>query len=226
MLVNVIIVAAGKGLRLKSQIPKQFLPLSGKPILAHTLAIFEQHPAVEEIVIVGAQDWLFYLSSDIVEKYRFDKVRKIVAGGKERQHSVQAGLEALENKKRPVLIHDGVRPFVSAVLIDRVLASLQGADACIPAIASADTIKEVDGDWVRRTLPRASLRRVQTPQVFHTETLLDALSAANRNGDFVTDEATLIEKKGGKVRWVEGEIQNMKITTDFDLKVAHLILGE
>lgn len=223
---NVIVVAAGKGSRLQSQVPKQFLSLAGKPILAHTLTVFEQHPAVEEIVIVGAQDWLFYLQSDIVEKYRFGKVRKIVAGGEERQHSVQAGLEALESMAAPVLIHDGVRPFVPPELLDRVIANLHDADACIPAIPSTDTIKEVEGEWIRKTLARESLRRAQTPQAFQPKSLLQALAEANRTGRLVTDEATLIEMAGGKVRWVEGDPHNMKITTEFDLKVAHLIIGK
>ena len=223
---DAIVVAAGKGARLKSDLPKQFLPLADKPILAHTLSVFEQHRDIENIVIVGAQDWLFYLSSEIVDKYEIAKVRKIVAGGAERQHSVQAGLASLEAAGRPVVIHDGVRPFVTAQLISRVIEGLVDADACIPVLPCTDTIKEVDGDWVKRTIPRAALRTVQTPQAFQRQMLAEALAAANRKGHFVTDEATLIESAGGKVRWVPGEAENIKITTEIDLKIAHVLAGK
>lgn len=226
MQADVVVVAAGKGRRLQSQFPKQFLPLAGKPILAHTLTVFDQHPRIENVIIVGAEDWLFYISTDVVEKFGIQKVKKIVAGGEERQQSVQAGVVALESKKKAVLVHDGVRPFVSIALIDRVLDGLPGADACIPALPSADTIKEIDGEWIKKTIARERLRCVQTPQAFLPEKLRGALQHAEQKSLYATDEAALIEHLRGKVRWVEGEPFNIKITTEFDLKMANLIMGE
>lgn len=226
MQADVIVVAAGKGRRLQRRIPKQFLRLSEKPILAHTLNVFDQHPRIEKVLIVGAEDWLFHISTEVVEKFGIRKVDNIVAGGDERQQSVLAGIAALDGKQKAVLIHDGVRPFVSMALIDRVLDGLPGADACIPALPSADTIKEIDGEWIKRTIPRDRLRCVQTPQAFLPEKLHEALQYAEQKSLHATDEAVLVEHIHGKVRWVEGDPGNIKITTAFDLKMANLILGE
>ena len=226
MKADVVVVAAGKGRRLHSQIPKQFVLLAGKPILAHTLTIFDQHPRVADIIIVGAAGWLLHISSDIVEKFNFRKVNRIIPGGEERKDSVIAGIAALKSDRRPVLIHDGVRPFVTAKLIERLLNGLEGADACIPVLPCVDTIKEIDGEWVKRTIHRERMRRVQTPQAFHLARLREALQFAEQEPGPVTDEATLIERAHGNVRCVDGELENIKITTDFDLKVANLILCE
>lgn len=226
MQADVVVVAAGKGRRLESRIPKQFLLLAGKPVLAHTLAIFNQHPRVAKIIIVGATDWLFHISTDIVKKFNLCKVNRIIPGGEERKDSVVAGIAALQSDQRPVLIHDGVRPFVTAEMIDRILDGLGGADACIPVLPCVDTIKEINGEWITKTIPRANLRCVQTPQAFQLTKLRKALLLAEQESGLVTDEAMLIERVRGKIRCVEGELENIKITTEFDLKVANLILSE
>ncbi len=221
-----IIVAAGRGSRFGSDMPKQFLELGGKPILAHAAAAFEAHPAIESVVIVGAEDWLFYIAEDIVGKYGLTKVQKIVSGGKERQDSVAAGLAALEKTDTPVLIHDGARPLVPAAVIDRVLAGMSGADACIPAVPLHDTIKQVRGREVLKTIDRDSLRAVQTPQGFWPRSLTELMRKAQEDALLVTDEAGLTEHYGGRVHWVDGDPANLKITTTFDLKIAQLILEE
>ncbi|MFQ5628239.1 MAG: 2-C-methyl-D-erythritol 4-phosphate cytidylyltransferase [bacterium] len=226
MQADVVVVAAGQGRRLQKQIPKQFFPLAGKPILAHTLKIFEQHPRVEDIIIVGATDWLFHISTEIVDKFGFEKVNRVIAGGAERQYSVAKGIAALESGQRPVLIHDGVRPFVRAGLIDRILDGFEDADACIPILPCVDTIKEIEGGWIKKTIPRANLRRVQTPQAFKLDKLREAFQLAERKSRIATDDAALVEEIQGKIRWVEGEQDNIKITTAFDLKIANLILDE
>ncbi len=226
MKAQAIIVAAGRGSRFGSDMPKQFLELKGKPILAHAVAAFEAHADIESVIIVGAEDWLFYIAEDIVGKYGLTKVQKIIPGGKERQDSVEAGLTALDDTSLPVLIHDGARPLVSAGVIDRVLAGMAEADACIPAVPLHDTIKRVQGREVVQTIDRETLRAVQTPQGFWPEALAGLLQQARTEALHVTDEASLTEHYGGRVHWVEGDPANLKITTTFDLKIAHLILEE
>ena len=223
---NAVIVAAGKGLRLGNRIPKQFLALAEKPILARSLEAFDQHPQIAEIVVVGAADWLVYIEEQIIAPHGFRKVSRVVRGGKERQDSVAEGVLALPQSALPVLVHDAARPFVSAAVISRVIAGLPDADACIPTVPVADTIKEVKQGWVVRTLARDRLRKVQTPQGFWPQPLLQTLEKAKEKGLCATDEAYLIEHFGGRVSCVDGDPGNIKVTTEWDLKFAEWMLEE
>jgi len=222
---DVVVVAAGKGSRFGEKTPKQFQVLENKPILAHSLLLFEQHPGINSIIIVGAADWLFFIAQDIVDAFGISKVRQVVSGGKERTDSVSKGLAALDaSSGRPVLIHDAARPLLKSEIIDRVLAGLQGVDACIPTVPCTDTVKEVVGNFIENTIPRANLRFAQTPQGFCLPVLLHALKQQVASEDAVTDEAMLVEKHGGHVRWVDGSLENIKITSRLDLDIAELIL--
>lgn len=223
---NAVVVAAGRGTRFGDKLPKQFHPMAGKPLLAHALVPLNAHPRIENIIIVGAEEWLAYIAAEIIEPFGFQKITRIVAGGKERQDSVLAGVQALERPALPVVIHDAARPLVTAELIDRVLDGLQGADACVPGIPSPDTVKQIEASWVQYTLDREKLRLIQTPQAFRAGALLQALQQITAGEQVVTDEATLIERMGGRVRVVEGDRQNFKITTALDFQLAEYIIKE
>ncbi len=224
MVLAAIIVAAGKGQRFGQDIPKQFLDLAGKPVLAHAISAFENHAKIDRIVIVGAPDRLVYIAEEIVDRFHFGKVERIVGGGAERKDSVLAGIEALEMQSGPVLIHDGARPLVAAPVIERVISLLAAEKAVVPAVSVADTIKEIENGRVLQTPDRSRLRAIQTPQGFQIETLKPLLQRGNSRQ--VTDEAMLLEKNGIPVAVVEGDRCNLKMTTALDLKVAELILKE
>jgi 2-C-methyl-D-erythritol 4-phosphate cytidylyltransferase len=222
-----IIVAAGQGTRFGSEMPKQFLLLHDRPILAHTLQRFENAEAIAQVVIVAAQAWQGYISREIVERFQFKKCREIVAGGERRQDSVLAGVQALKlTSTSIVVVHDAVRPLFSHALLERVLAGCENFDGCIPALALRDTVKQISGQEVTATIPRESLRLAQTPQAFRSKALQRAFSLAEKEQTLGTDEAALVEKSGGRICWVEGEETNLKITTPSDLKIAEAFLQQ
>jgi 2-C-methyl-D-erythritol 4-phosphate cytidylyltransferase len=218
-----IVAAAGQGTRLGGDVPKQFLQLNGRPLLAYSLLTAERLRAVDRVVIVMMPEWKSYIEHQIIESFGIRKVSAIVAGGQERQDSVAAGLAALPPVHELVAVHDAARPFFSPQLFERVVAGCEHAEACIPAIAPRDTIKQVTENVVVRTLPRETLRLAQTPQVFRRDALLNAFQHAKQHGLSGTDEAALIEAAGGTVAWVDGEESNLKITTSLDLEIAKII---
>lgn len=222
-----IVVAAGQGTRFGSEMPKQFLLLRDRPVLAHTLQRFETATAITEVVLVAAQTWSDYLKREIVERFQFKKCRAIVAGGERRQDSVSAGLQALKlTASSLVVVHDAVRPLFSHALLEKVLAGCEKFDGCIPALALRDTVKQISGEEVKATIARESLRLAQTPQAFRSKALLQAFARAEREQFLGTDEAALVEHDGGRIAWVEGEETNLKITMPGDLKIAELFLRE
>lgn len=225
-MIATIVVAAGQGRRFGGEIPKQFLPLRDRPLLAYSLLSFDRHPRVDEIVLVTNLQWLSRIQQEIIAPFEIRKVSAIVAGGKERQDSVAAGFRAITGSCQLVAVHDAVRPLFSAQLFERTIAGCQHADGCIPACAPRDTVKEVDHETVVRTLPRHSLRLVQTPQVFRRDALKHAFQYAYEHGLTGTDEAALLEAAGATVVWVEGEERNLKITAPLDLRVAELFYQE
>lgn len=217
MNVTAIIVAAGEGKRFGSA--KQFALLKGKPVLDRALEAFESHMKVKEIILVVREDWLR-------DKYmrRYKKLTAVVRGGKRRQDSVMAGFRQVESKKTDiVLVHDGVRPLVGKGLITRVIEAAAQKKAAVPAIPVEDTVKRVEGDRVLCTLERKSLYRIQTPQGFSYATLERALREAEEENFYGTDEASLVERMGGDVYIVEGEAQNVKITSPADIPVAEAL---
>jgi 2-C-methyl-D-erythritol 4-phosphate cytidylyltransferase/2-C-methyl-D-erythritol 2,4-cyclodiphosphate synthase len=218
MIVGAVIVAAGRGVRLGGEIPKQLLTIAGRSLLQHSVRAFDAHPAVSALVVVLPEEWL---SRAEVLVGPTTGVVRAVAGGARRQDSVRAGVQALPDGVEVVLVHDAARPFVTASVIERVLAGVEEAGAAVPAIQSRDTVKrrEVGTGRVAETLPREEIWMAQTPQGFRRDVLGAAFEEGERGGE-ATDEAMLVERAGLPVAIVEGDSRNVKITTADDLALA------
>lgn len=224
-IVSVIIVAAGRGTRLKLPVPKQFYKLNGKPVLAHTLQAFEDCPSVDEIILVTAEDELAECKKMLIP-YRFRKIKKLVAGGSTRQASVYHGVLALNPSTDLVLVHDGVRPLVSRQNILDTIQSASKNPCCVLAVRVKDTIKRCADDLtVIDTPPRDALWAVQTPQGFPYPVLREVHQKAQEQGYTGTDDAMLAERFGYPTVIVPGSYENIKITTADDLALAELLLG-
>lgn len=220
-----IIVAGGSGKRMLHDRPKQYVPLAGIPILARTLITFEETPSVDRIVLVVPGDDREYVRDEIVVRYQILKAQQIRAGGETRQDSVREGLGAVGNGDDIILIHDGVRPFVTQGLIDLSIREAARSGAVVPVIPSPDTVKMIDRDGVVRDTPdRATLRCAQTPQAFRREIILEAFESACREGFQGTDDASLVERIGVPVRTIPGLPYNIKITTPEDLVLGEFLL--
>lgn len=225
MKVTVLIPAAGSGTRMGNSAKKQFLLLGGRPILSHTLSRFEGIPEVEEVIPIVPEDEMEDCIERCVDGQGLHKVRRVVPGGKQRQDSVYNGLKALDPGIEFVMVHDGVRPFVTPELVSTLIHSLDGCDGAILAVPAKDTLKEVGaGGMVKKTIDRDSCFMVQTPQIFRRSVLMKAFEKAYAEGHFATDEASLVERSGGKVRVVTGSYVNIKITTPEDMILAEAIL--
>ncbi|MNW32335.1 2-C-methyl-D-erythritol 4-phosphate cytidylyltransferase [compost metagenome] len=219
--IGVIVVAAGRGTRMGTKESKQYLKLQDKPIVILTLEVFERHPLISEIVLVtGEQDvdrcavW--------VREYGITKCVKVIPGGAERQHSVHRGL--LHISTPWILVHDGVRPFVTESQVTSCYEAAVKHGASILAVPVKDTVKQVDGEgWVTATPDRRSLWAIQTPQAFRRSDLLMAHEQAEQEGFIGTDDSMLVERLGVPVLVVEGSYSNIKITTPEDLDYAEWI---
>ncbi len=219
-----LIVAGGKGLRMGGDVPKQYLPIRGVPLLAWTIAAYHRSDLIDEIVLVVPEADLGFVAEAVVDMYRFDRVRRIVAGGIARQDSVAAGLQCVEGDDDVVLVHDGVRPFVSEDTIRRAAECAREKGAALVAVPVTDTIKRVDDRrQVVETVPRESLWAAQTPQAFHVAILRQAMERAQQDGFEGTDEASLVERLGVKVPISHGDGENIKVTTPADLARAETI---
>jgi len=217
-----VIVAAGSASRMGG-IDKVMAPLGGEPMILRTVRAFEDCEAVKEIVIVTRED----LMGPIAELCSgFTKIRSVVQGGSSRQESVKLGLLAFSKEVRLAAVHDGARPLVSGELIDRVIRAAHSYGAAAPAIPVKDTIKVFEGGFIAATPDRSTLRAVQTPQVMDRDLLLGALEKAEQEGIALTDDCSAVEHIGMRVRLVEGEERNLKVTTPLDLKIAELLLEE
>lgn len=217
-----VIVAAGSASRMGG-IDKVMAPLGGEPMILRTVRAFEDCEAVKEIVIVTRED----LMGPIAELCSgFTKIRSVVQGGSSRQESVKLGLLALSKEVRLAAVHDGARPLVSGELIDKVIRAAHSYGAAAPAIPVKDTIKIFEGGFIAATPDRSTLRAVQTPQVMDRDLLLGALEKAEQEGTALTDDCSAVEHIGMRVRLVEGEERNLKVTTPLDLKIAELLLEE
>ena len=225
--VAAIIPAAGIGSRMGLLAPNQFFELEGTPILIHTLQVFQQTDAVGYIVVVVPQESCSQVA-ELVQKYGLAKVFKVVAGGKHRQDSVLAGLEALPQGIELVLVHDGVRPFVPVSVIEECINKAEEDGAAMVAIPVKDTLKAVSPDGeIEHTIDRSGVWQAQTPQAARVSLLRKALAEAAKHKDFIaTDEAALLELIGIPVKVVEGSEKNIKITRPEDLFLAKSILME
>lgn len=219
--VAAIIVAAGRGSRMGSKLPKQYMSIAGKTILDTTLYKFEKSNEIDEIILIVNKDDMDYVKTEIAINY--EKVTKVKAGGSTRTESVFEGIKAVGDDCGIVLIHDGVRPFVSYNLISNCVEGAYDFKACIPVTDIVDTIKEVSEDGiVNTTLNRAVLKAVQTPQAFDYELLRDCYIRAMTEDTIFTDDASIAEYYGHKVKTIEGLPKNMKITTPLDLRIAEI----
>lgn len=217
-----VIVAAGSASRMGG-IDKVMAPLGGEPMILRTVRAFEDCETVKEIVIVTRED----LMGPIAELCSgFTKIRSVVQGGSSRQESVKLGLLALSKEVRLAAVHDGARPLVSGELIDKVIRAAHSYGAAAPAIPVKDTIKVFEGGFIAATPDRSTLRAVQTPQVMDRDLLLGTLEKAEQEGTALTDDCSAVEHIGMRVRLVEGEERNLKVTTPLDLKIAELLLEE
>jgi 2-C-methyl-D-erythritol 4-phosphate cytidylyltransferase len=226
MNVSVLIPAAGSGRRMGTHLSKQYLEVAGRPILAHTISLFQTHTNIDHVYVIASPDAVDYCRREVVERFRFDKVRAIVAGGEDRQSSVRLGLRACAASDDDlILVHDGVRPLVTSACIDRLLPVAARVGACVCAVPVKDTIKEVLAGLVQGTPDRERLWQIQTPQGFRAGLLRQAHEEALRAGYFATDDAALVERLGQAVAVVEGDDRNIKITTATDLLVASALMA-
>jgi 2-C-methyl-D-erythritol 4-phosphate cytidylyltransferase len=221
MSVSAIIVAGGKGIRMGAATRKQYLLLAGKPIVCHTLEVFDACPCIEEIYLVVPPDDLDTCFEKWVSSLSLHKRIHLVAGGLERQNSVYLGIQAVSGQRcEIVVIHDAVRPFVSTRIIEDCVEEARVSGACIVGMPAMETAKLVNGDQVERTLDRNSIWMAQTPQAFNLDLIRTAHESANLEGFMGTDDAMLIERLGHKIRIIPGSRLNMKITTPEDLALA------
>ena len=221
----VIIVAGGKGLRMGSDIPKQFLPIGGKPVLMRTLERFREYDTDLQIILVLPEAQQAYWHQ-LCEEYHFDVAYTLANGGQTRFHSVQNGLAKVPDDAKGVVgVHDGVRPFPSIEVIRNCYETARTAKAVIPVIPVVETVRQLFSNGRQkesRTVPRDEYRLVQTPQTFD----IQLLKAANRQpyNDGFTDDASVVESYGHQITLVEGNRENIKITTPYDLKIAEVLV--
>ena len=224
MIVTAIVPAAGAGVRFGGAVKKQFIALNGLPILSHTLRALAASRALASIIVVvppGEE----LRGREALELAGIDLETEVVPGGQARQDSVYIGLQRAKAETDLVLIHDGVRPFVSREVVLATVEAAKEWGAAIAAVPVIDTIKRVDTDgFVVETLQREQLWSVQTPQVFRYALLMQAHRAIREGGIVATDDAALVERIGGMVKVVRGSYENLKITSEEDLPLAGLIL--
>ncbi len=223
-MIGAVIVAGGSGIRMGAPVKKQYLHLGGRPLLCHTLMAFDRRADLDQIVLVIPEGDVNACQTTILGTLSLDHDIRLVAGGRRRQESVLNGLRSLGDADGVVMIHDGVRPFVSSALISRCLAGVQATGACIPALPVTDTLKEVDASGcILGTLDRKTVRLAQTPQTFAIELIQRAHGQAIQSGFAATDDASVAEFAGASVHTVSGDPANIKITTPHDLMLAQAI---
>lgn len=223
-----LIPAAGMGKRMGASVNKQYLLLDGMPIVARTIAVFENSPLIDSIYLVIPAEEIPYCREHVVDAYDFRKVAGIVPGGEERQNSVMNGLNAMKSHVSAediILIHDGARPLITETLIQKVIQTAAREDGALVAVPVKDTIKSVSDEIVTGTPERQSLWQAQTPQAFRFSVIHTAhlQAVADRYTD--TDDSSLVERRGGCVRIVSGDYRNIKITTPEDLVLAEAFLA-
>ena len=217
-----VIVAAGSASRMQGK-DKIMEPLGGEPLIVKTVRAFQQADVISEIVIVTREDLLMQVTGLC---RGFDKVRAVVAGGKDRVASVQNGLNALSDKVKLAAVHDGARPLVTHAVIDRTVRAAHSYGAAAPGVPVKDTVKIVAGGVVKTTPERKTLQAIQTPQVFDFDLLRGALKKAVDEGAAITDDCSAVERMGMSIKIVEGDERNMKVTTPVDLQIVRLLWEE
>jgi 2-C-methyl-D-erythritol 4-phosphate cytidylyltransferase len=217
-----IIVAAGLGRRLNSKVPKALVLLKGKPLVAYSLKVFEDHPGIDSVVLVTVAG---HMPQFVRMARSFKKVRAVVAGGLARSDSVKCGLKEISPDTDIVLVHDAARPFIENAMINRLFGALKKNKAAIVGVPLKFTVKKIDPKTldIQETPARELLWEAQTPQGFHKDVLVKAY--AKKFNKEATDDAMMVERMGIKVKIVEGSYRNIKITTAEDINLARLIIG-
>ena len=224
VMVSAVIVAAGKGIRMNDTVRKQYLPLAGRPVLAHCLTSFEECNLINKIILVVPEDDFDFCRKEILPA-RSEKTVRLVPGGEKRQDSVYNGLLAADENTGIVVIHDGVRPFIDIEMLELCISGAKEVGACILGIPVQDTVKQVESSGhIIKTLERDTLWLAQTPQAFQYEIIRKAHENARLKGYAGTDDAFLVEKMGKHVKIIKGSKNNIKITTREDLRIAEGML--
>jgi 2-C-methyl-D-erythritol 4-phosphate cytidylyltransferase len=220
-----IIPSAGMGLRMGGKIYKQFLTLRDAPVLVHTLRKFHQSRTVEDIIIPVPNGYVEKVQQKIIEPYNFLCVSSVIPGGKSRQESVWIGLQSMPPGVEVVVVHDGVRPFISPEIIDQTVELCKDYPGVVVGYPVTDSVKMERNSLVEKTLPREHVWVVQTPQTFRAEVIQDAYKYAFSSGYFATDDSSIVGHRGYKIFLLEGDPSNIKITTPDDLALAEYYLG-
>ncbi len=223
MKVGAIIPAAGRGKRIGASVPKQFLEIQGRPLLHHTLMVFASCKLIDYVVLVMPRADVDEMGEDWLNKYEI--VREVVVGGEQRQDSVYNGFNSLEKGTDIVVVHDGVRPFTTPQMITATVEAAQQHGAAITAIPVSDTVKQAADGFVKQTVSRDGLWRVQTPQAFQYGLLQQAFKKAKKDSYYGTDEGSLVEYLGERVKIVPGSELNIKITRKEDLVLGESLLS-
>ena len=221
-----IVLAAGQGRRMGTDLPKQFLPLCGKPVLWYSLNCFQNSGLTDRIVLVTGKEWIGYCEEEIVQKYGLSKVKTITEGGENRYDSVYNGLKACADTEF-VMIHDGARPFITDEILSRGLLGAEKTGACVIGMPSKDTVKIADQEgFIKETPQRSSVWIIQTPQVFRYSLIREAYRRIMESGTVnVTDDAMVVEQTlGTKIALAEGSYENLKVTTPDDLLKCRAIV--
>ena len=223
MKVGAIIPAAGRGKRIGASVPKQFLEIQGRPLLHHTLMVFASCKLIDYVVLVMPRADVDEMGEGWLNKYAI--VREVVVGGEQRQDSVYNGFNSLEEGTDIVVVHDGVRPFTTPQMITATVEAAQQHGAAITAIPVSDTVKQAADGFVKQTVSRDGLWRVQTPQAFQYGLLQQAFKKAKKDSYYGTDEGSLVEYLGERVKIVPGSELNIKITRKEDLVLGESLLS-
>ena len=226
-MVSAIVLAAGKGSRMKSDTAKQFMEINGKPLLYYSLKVFDAS-VVDEIILVTRGNDIDYVREEIVDRYGFKKVKRIVAGGKERFNSVSKGLRACDRRNKIIMIHDAARPCVTNRMILDSISGARRYKACTVAMPVKDTIKIIDDEGFGVETPdRNKVYQIQTPQTFDKKTLEEAYERLRISGDSdITDDTMVVERYLDiHSKMIEGSYENIKVTTPEDVKLAEIYLS-
>ena len=224
-MISAIIVAAGKGIRMNDPIRKQYLDLAGRPVLAHSVKVFDTCELVDKIFLVIPKEDIEYCQENIVPFMELKNGLTLVPGGEQRQNSVYNGLRAMDKNTDTVVIHDGVRPFIQPHELKACILGARKFGACILGIPAGDTVKCVGkSGFIEKTLARDSIWLAQTPQAFKYECIMRAHETARRDGYTGSDDASLVERLGAGVKIINGSKNNIKITVQEDLIIARAML--
>lgn len=221
---SVIIPAAGQSTRMGNSINKQFLKLFDREVIAYTIDIFHRNPFINEIILVINENDKDNFDA-LISKYHYDEL-KIVIGGNSRSASVYNGLMKVSEEAEKILIHDGARPFLKNKYIKEIIEKLDSESSVIMAVKSKDTIKRIDGEYIKETFDRSELINVQTPQGFKYDVILKAYQWGMENQIQATDDSSLVEELGYKTAVILGDYNNIKITTLEDIRFGEAILKE